>query len=452
MAGKCSRWIETTGLLCVDGVAGGHIRRVVLLRATAPSPTRDTMSRSERWTSPIRRGFALVPGVGALLLASWIFLPAPNYFLLRFGVGAPEVSAWLIVVSLIAMGLALPDLRATRRRPLAFLCSAVSLLLSCTPLARFPATARRFDAAMRSALGGDPLRDMPDSLRALMRPRPLIGRDLFLGVSIPGARMALGLPVSSPGGAPLTMNVYRPRRSGRFPILVQIYGGAWQRGNPDSFANFAQWMAERGYVVFAIDYRHAPRWKWPAQLDDVRQALGWIRDHAAAYDADTSRVALIGRSAGGHLALMAAYTPGPLPVSAVISYYGPTDLVDAYFNSPHPDPLDIRKLEVALLGGTPTEMPARYREASPITYATHRLPATLLVYGGRDHTVEPRYGQRLEQRLTASGTTAVFLEIPWAEHAFDEVFNGPSSQLALYHTERFLAWALSAPRPVVQKH
>lgn len=410
------------------------------------------MPRSEHWTSPLRRGLALALGVGALLLASWIYLPAPTYFLLRFGVGAPEVSAWLIVVSLIAMGLAIPDLRATRRRPLAFLCSVVALLLSCTPVARFPAAARRFDGAMRSALGGDPLRDLPDSLRALMRPRPLIMRDLFLGVSIPDARVASGLRVGSPGGVPLTMNVYRPRRSGRFPILVQIYGGAWQRGNPDSFANFAQWIAQRGYVVFAIDYRHAPRWKWPEQLDDVRQALGWIRDHAGAYDADTSRVALIGRSAGGHLALMAAYTPGPLPVSAVISYYGPTDLVDAYFNPPHPDPLGIRDLEFALLGGTPRDMPDRYREASPITYATRPLPATLLVYGGRDHTVEPRYGERLGQRLTGSGTAAVFLEIPWAEHAFDEVFNGPSSQLALYYTERFLAWAMSAPRLVVQEH
>ena len=410
------------------------------------------MPQTERGTSSFRRGLALALGVGALLLASWIFLPAPNYFLLRFGVGAPEVSAWLIVASLIAMGLAIPDLRVTRRRPLAFLCSLVALLLSCTPLVRFPATARRFDAAMRSALGGDPVRDIPDSLRAVMRRRPLIVRDLFLGVPFPAARMVRGLPIASRDGVPLTVNVYRPRRTGRFPILVQIYGGAWQRGNPDSFANFAEWMAEHGYVVFAIDHRHAPRWKWPAQLDDVRQALAWIRDHAAAYDADTSRVALIGRSSGGHLALMAAYTPGPLRVSAVISYYGPTDLVDAYFNPPHPDPLGIRELEVDLLGGTPTTMPDRYREASPITYATHRLPATLLVYGGRDHTVEPRYGERLGQRLTGSGTAAVFLEIPWAEHAFDEVFNGPSSQLALYYTERFLAWAISPRRPIVQTH
>jgi acetyl esterase/lipase len=154
-------------------------------------------------------------------------------------------------------------------------------------------------------------------------------------------------------------------------------------------------------------------------------------------------VALIGRSAGAHLALLAAYRPGPLSVRAVVSYYGPTDLVDAYAHPPHPDPLHIRKTEETLFGGTPNELPARYREASPITYATHPLPPTLIIQGKRDHTVEARYGARLHERLVATGTTSIYLEIPWAEHAFDAVFNGPSSQLALYHTERFLAWALT---------
>jgi hypothetical protein len=68
----------------------------------------------------------------------------------------------------------------------------------------------------------------------------------------------------------------------------------------------------------------------------------------------------------------------------------------------------------------------------------------LLVYAARDHIVERRYGTRMYDALTRTGTKAVYLEIPWADHAFDEVFNGPSNQLALYHTERFLAWALDA--------
>jgi acetyl esterase/lipase len=72
------------------------------------------------------------------------------------------------------------------------------------------------------------------------------------------------------------------------------------------------------------------------------------------------------------------------------------------------------------------------------------LPSTLLVYAGRDHGVQAQYGRQLYEQLRAADNQAVWLEIPWAEHAFDTVFNGLSNQLALYYTERFLAWALKS--------
>ena len=78
-----------------------------------------------------------------------------------------------------------------------------------------------------------------------------------------------------------------------------------------------------------------------------------------------------------------------------------------------------------------------------MTYVGSRLPPSLLIYGSRDHVVLPRFGAMLDQRLRAAGATSVFLEIPWAEHAFDVISNGPSGQLSLYYTERFLAWALT---------
>ena len=162
------------------------------------------------------------------------------------------------------------------------------------------------------------------------------------------------------------LDIYRPATAGRYPSVVQVYGGAWQRGAPGDDAAFATYLAAHGFVVFAIDYRHAPRWQWPAQIEDVRTALGWIRAHGGEYDADVSRLALLGRSAGAHLAMLAAYEPGAPAVAAVVSYYGPVDLADGYRNPPRPDPLDVRSVEEALLGGTPDQVPDRYREASPI--------------------------------------------------------------------------------------
>jgi len=194
--------------------------------------------------------------------------------------------------------------------------------------------------------------------------------------------------------------------------------------------------------VFAIDYRHAPRWSWPAQMTDVHAGLDWVRAHGADYGADVSRLVTMGRSAGAHLALLAAYDPAGPPVRGVVSYYGPVDLEDGYRNPPRPDPMDVRAIDEAFLAGTPDAVPGRYREASPLSYVTRRLPPTLLIYGGRDHVVEARFGRILHEGLLAHGTPSALLEIPWAEHAFDVLPSGLSAQIALYYTERFLAWAL----------
>jgi len=376
-------------------------------------------------------------------LTSWTVLPAPNRWLLVIGVGAPEFSAWLALGGLLMCVLTLNVARRDTFAQAAFVISVLATLLASVPLTRLPFVVRRFDRTMRRALGDDFLRGVPLERRERMRPAPVVFVDLFRGIVAGDARVTRDIPFASRESTRLTLDVYRPvTAAGPHPSIVQIYGGAWQRGTPGDDPGFARYFAARGYVVFAIDYRHAPRWRWPAQIEDVRAAIAWIRIHAGEYGADASRLAILGRSAGAHLAMIAAYEPGAVPVSAVIIYYGPVDLTDGYRHPPRPDPLGARALEEALLGGTPDELPDRYREASPIGYATRRLPPSLLIYGGRDHVVLARFGAMLDDRLRAAGGTSVFLEIPWAEHAFDAVSNGPSAQLALYYSEQFLAWAL----------
>jgi acetyl esterase/lipase len=381
-----------------------------------------------------------------IFLTSWILLPAPSRWLLMLGVGAPELSAWLAIGGVVLSALSVGIAGHNRAARTAFLLAIAATVLASVPLVQLPLVARRFEGTMRAALGDGFLREVPSDRRARMRPAPVVALDLFRGVDPGLAHVSRGILFATPEAVRLTLDIYQPVTAGRYPSIVQIYGGAWQRGLPGDDAAFATYLAAHGFVVFAIDYRHAPRWRWPAQIDDVRTALGWIRAHGGDYDADVSRLALIGRSAGAHLALIAAYEPGP-PVAAVVSYYGPVDLADGYRNPPSPDPLDVRSVEEALLGGTPDQVPQRYREASPITYVSRRLPPSLLIYGRRDHIVLPRFGAMLDERLRASGTTSLFMEIPWAEHAFDAVPFGPSGQLSLYYTERFLAWALTRQSP-----
>jgi acetyl esterase/lipase len=469
-------------------------------------------------------------------LTLWIILPGPTRPLLVLAVGAPELSAWLLLGSLVlgalTIGLATPD-GWTRA---ALVLTAIAAALAMSPLVRVPFAVRDCDRAMREALGDDYLREVPADRRAQMRSAPVVALDLFRGVDTGRAahpvRVTRDVPFAEPEGVPLTLDIYSPGAAATpttttstsaspsvsasgsgsasasasglasgsasaatsesapalYPIVVQIYGGAWQRGRPGDDAHFATYLAAHGFVVFAIDYRHAPQWQWPAHRADVQTALAWIATHARAYDADVSRLALIGRSAGAHLALLAAYQPAPPPIQirAVVSYYGPIDLADGYRNPPVPDPLDARAIEEAFLGGTPDRVPERYREASPITYVPSpspsaasppsppspsspsspssppslrsptdgqaikhadaiRLPPSLLIYGGRDHVVLARYGAMLDARLRAAGATSILLKLPWAEHAFDAITNGPSGQLSLYYTERFLAWSLLRP-------
>jgi acetyl esterase/lipase len=107
-----------------------------------------------------------------------------------------------------------------------------------------------------------------------------------------------------------------------------------------------------------------------------------------------------------------------------------------------PDPINTRAVLEAFLGGNPEQVPQLYRDASPVNYIASNLPPSLLVYPMRDHIVLPKFGRQLYQKLKGAGNQVVLCEIPWAEHAFDAVFQGVSNQLALYYTERFLAWAL----------
>ena len=382
----------------------------------------------------------LLSGLG-LFLSLWIVIPAPTFSLLPLSVGAPEVSPWLVGLNAIAILLALTA-KTGWLRYVVLGCSVAGLIVSLLPLSQLPATNRQAEAAMVQALGADYLAKIPPSVQAQMRPQPFVLADVFRGIPTHPVRYTSGIPFAAPDGVSLTLDIYQPPQAGTYPAIVVIYGGAWQRGSPSDNAEFNRYMAARGYVVWAIAYRHAPRYRFPAQIEDVQAALAFIGQHATEYETDLERIALLGRSAGAHLAMLAAYRPDAPRIRAVVNYYGPVNLTKGYYDLPHPDPIDVRAVLQAFLGGSPEELPELYRQASPISYVTQPQPPSLLVYGGQDHIVQAKFGRALRDRLQAVGSRAVFLEIPWAEHAFDTVFNGVSNQFALYYTERFLAWAL----------
>lgn len=383
-------------------------------------------------------------GVG-LFLSLWVIVPAPKFWMLPLAVAAPEVSPWLLGVNAIALMLVILNLHKGGLYKVAVICSLIGLILSLLPLIQFSGANARIAAQMQQVLGVDYLATIHQDAPTPMRPQPFILADAFRGIAIGEVRIDRGIIFSQPDGVNLKLNVYRPLTTGKYPAIITIYGGAWQFGTPDNNETFNCYMANQGYSVIAIDYRHAPQYHFPAQLEDVQAALSYIQSHAHELEIDTERIALMGRSSGAQLAALAAYHLETMPIRAVVNYYGPVDLKEGYHDLPFPDPLNIRAILRAFLAGTPDEVPELYQEASPIRYIKSDLPPTLLVYAGRDHIIKAKFGRQLYEQLQAAGNCAVWLEIPWAEHAFDAVFNGVSNQLALYYTERFLAWALKSP-------
>ena len=381
----------------------------------------------------------LLAGIG-LFLSAWIVLPPPNFFLLQLAVGAPEISPVLIVINAIALLILLVTYSTSPLKSIGLICATAGLVLSSLPLIQLPHTVQQANMALEQIVPKNLVLKNP--LLSRLRSQPFVLLDVFRGIPTPITRPVETIQFAKPNGVPLSLNLYRPSQIGKYPAIVVIHGGGWQNGSPNDNAEFSQHMAVQGYSVVSIAYRLAPQHRFPAQLEDVRTAIAFIREHADELEVDVNRMALMGRSAGAHLAMLAAYEPDAPPIRALVNYYGPVNLTTGYQNPPNPDPIGSRGLLRDFLGGTPAELPELYKQASPWNYVNHAMPPSLLIYGQRDHVVQSKFGRKLHGQLQKIGNQAFFLEIPWAEHAFDAIFQGVSSQVALYYTERFLAWAL----------
>jgi acetyl esterase/lipase len=246
------------------------------------------------------------------------------------------------------------------------------------------------------------------------------------------------IPVPLRDGTRLALDLYRPAGTPLPPLVVTIYGGAWRFGSRAAEAPLAGWLAANGYAVAVIDYRHAPAFRYPVELEDVDDALKTIALLADEWHVDRDRVALFGRSAGAQLALLAAERDQPLAIRAAVAYYAPTDLIGGYATPPQPDPAHARTILTTYLGGPPDALhAAAYRAASPVDRAAAGMPPVLAIIGDRDELVLPKFQRAFAARLNALHVRNVAIELPWSNHAFDAV-NGLGAGIAKDATLRFL--------------
>lgn len=228
------------------------------------------------------------------------------------------------------------------------------------------------------------------------------------------------VPFGTGGGRQLHCDVYEPPAGTANGIgVLLIHGGGWSGGDRTQLKGYGILLGRCGYLCVASEYRLTGEALWPAQIEDVKAAIRWMRANAAELGISPDRIVISGNSAGGHLSLAAAGTPEApqfegaggnagvsTRVAASIAFYPPTGLEKrAWGGLP------------SLFGpGAPAET---LRTASPLTYATAQFPPTLLIQGNADDVVPAAEATAMYDALHAAGVPVELHMYANQPHGFD---------------------------------
>lgn len=268
-----------------------------------------------------------------------------------------------------------------------------------------------------------------------------------------GVKVIRNLPYSEAGRRG-HLDIYLPAGQDAIkdaPVLLQVHGGAWTLGEKEHQGRpLMNRMAAKGWVCVAINYRLAPRDPWPAHVVDVKRAIAWVKDNIAEHGGDPDYLVITGGSAGGHLAALAALTPGDpafqpgfedadTSVRAAVPFYGVYDLAGSTGLA---NAIAMRDsfLGPRVMQTTWTDAPEVYEAASPILRITPEAPDFFVIHGELDSLVSVEQARMFVAELRrASRSSVVYAEVPGAQHAFD-VFHSIRSAHAVRAVDRYLTW------------
>jgi acetyl esterase/lipase len=225
-----------------------------------------------------------------------------------------------------------------------------------------------------------------------------------------GVKALRDLEYAKVGDKKLLLDLYMPEKAdGPLPLIVWIHGGGWRKGSKDGNVLPLR-MTRQGYAVASINYRLSGEAIFPAQIEDCKAAIRWLRANAKKYNLDPDRFGAWGSSAGGHLVALLG-TSGDVPefdkgdhlkvssrVQAVCDYFGPTDFLlmgGSHDNADSPESL--------LVGGPIQKNKEKAAKANPITYVTKDDPPFLIVHGDKDPAVPVTQSELLHEALKKAG-------------------------------------------------
>lgn len=378
-------------------------------------------------------------GMGCLSLALGILNVAPRIGerTWQIQMAMPEIPQYPVLVGLLTalMGM-------NTREPVVIAFGLVGAALSGWSLLRVPHARRDHLAQMRRMIGENYPNNIPNDV-------PVVPTKWSWRQALDGAWRKHDVTVERDvvyverPSRPLKCDIYRPNRppvrGDRYPAVLVFHPGAWSLGDKSwYFTPHDEYLAGLGYVVIDCQYRFVQETGWPSQLEDARAAIRWVKANADRYNIDPDRLAVLGRSSGGHVALSAAFratdSHADTAVRAAIGIYAPLNLT-IIGTTPGPA---IR----ALFGGDPDECHEAYHDGSPLFAAHPGCPPTLLIHGQRDGVVHWIHSEQMRWALQRHRVPVAALRLPWSHHSFDVSPIGLGAQMTQYHIDRFLAWSL----------
>ncbi|WP_052132374.1 alpha/beta hydrolase [Vibrio variabilis] len=218
-------------------------------------------------------------------------------------------------------------------------------------------------------------------------------------------------------GRTLMLDLYKPKQMAEqpYPLLVWVHGGAWKRGSKDAIPTknplLLRSMMQKGYALASIDYRLSGEATFPAAIVDINDALNYLHDHAEQFNVAADNVVMMGRSAGGHLAgligvtnsqdNLSLYHQPRYQVSAVVSFFGPTDLLALGYKGGKA--VSDKSSVSRFLGNTPSVIPEIAKKASTTTYVNEKTPPFIQLHGTLDKRVPLAQSEQLKAKLDAFG-------------------------------------------------
>jgi acetyl esterase/lipase len=225
-------------------------------------------------------------------------------------------------------------------------------------------------------------------------------------------------------------DVYVPEGNGPWPGVLMVHGGGWVTGDREIMRHLSEQLARRGYVVMNVDYRLAPTWRHPAQIEDLREALRWMRTNAASLHLAPQHIGAWGYSAGAHLVALLGTDGEPLEtrVQAVVAGGLPSNLSD-FPNGP---------LVQALMGVTRDADPQAWAQASPYALASRDAAPMFIYHGTWDTTVRVGQAEKMQAALAAAGAPVELYLVHGAGHNTIFLFGLGAEGAAIGFLDRYL--------------